>query len=379
MTIIVVGAGLAGATTVTELRDRGYDGSITLIGAEAFPPYERPPLSKGYLLGRDSLEDAFVHELDWYGEHDVDLRLGTQVTDLDLARQVVRLRRHGGEVAELPFDQLVLATGAQPRHLAMAQDLGPPVVYLRTVQDSVTLRQAFGTDVRVSMVGAGWIGLEVAAAARAAGCAVTIFETAELPLLRVLGPEVAQLFADLHRAHGVDLRLGVTVTPDDLAGADLIVVGIGAIPDVALAEAAGLAVDDGILVDATLRTSDTRVFAIGDVARQDHPVLQRRIRVEHWDTAIHQGKVAAHNLLGNHEPYIRLPYFFTDQYDLGMEYVGSVGPAGYDRVDVEGSTDVAAGGAFRAFWLHEGTVVAAMHANDWDAIDTLRASIGTHR
>ncbi len=379
MTIIVVGAGLAGATTVTELRERGHDGPITLVGAEAFPPYERPPLSKGYLLGKDSLEDAFVHELDWYDEHGVDLRLGTRVTDLDLASQVVRLRRHGGEVAQLPFDQLVLATGAQPRQLPMAQDLGPPVVYLRTVEDSLTLRQGFGPDVQVSMVGAGWIGLEVAAAARAAGCAVTIYETAELPLLRVLGPEIARLFADLHRAHGVDLRLGVTVTPNDLAGADLIVVGIGAIPDVALAEAAGLAVGDGILVDATLRTNDPRVFAIGDVARQDHPVLHRRIRVEHWDTAIHQGKVAAHNLLGDHEPYIRLPYFFTDQYDLGMEYVGSVGPEGYDRLDIEGSTDIAAGGAFRAFWLYEGTVVAAMHANDWDAIDTLRASIGTHR
>jgi 3-phenylpropionate/trans-cinnamate dioxygenase ferredoxin reductase subunit len=230
-------------------------------------------------------------------------------------------------------------------------------------------------------VGAGWIGLEVTAAARAAGCEVTVYEQAALPLLGVLGPEVARVFAELHRAHGVDLRLGASVTAEDLRAADLVVVGIGVAPATELAESAGLAVDNGVLVDAQLRTSDRSVYAIGDIANHDHPRLGRRVRVEHWETAIEQGKTAAHNLVGAAEAYERLPYFFTDQYDLGMEYVGSVGPAGYDRVDIDGDPDSVASdqGAFRAYWVKDDVVVAAMHVNDWDASDAIRESIGTSR
>lgn len=378
--IVIVGAGPAGASAATELRERGHDGPVTLIGAEEHAPYERPPLSKGFLLGDQPFEKAFVHELDWYAANDIDLRLGTRVTAIDPAARSVRLRPVvGGEEEELSYAALLLATGAQPRHLAVADRAGPPVICLRTVEDSRALKETLKEGTRVAIVGAGWIGLEVAAAARKAGSEVTVFETADLPLLRVLGPEVATLFADLHRAHGVDLRLGTSVRSDDLTDADLIVVGVGAIPDTVLAEQAGLDVDNGVLVDATLRTSDPHIFAIGDIANQDHPTLGRRIRVEHWDTAIEQAKVAAHNLAGGSQEYARIPYFFTDQYDLGMEYFGSVGPEGYDRVDIEGSTDVAAGDAFRAYWVKDGTVVAAMHANDWDATDTIRASIGTPR
>lgn len=371
--IVIVGAGQAGATAATELRDRGHDGPIVLIGAEGHPPYERPPLSKGYLLGNDPVEAAYVHEPQWYADHDVELHLGTMVTGVDLAgRRVVTATGR-----DFSYDRLLIATGSQPRRLAFADASGVPTAYLRTVEDSDRIRAAFGPGRRLVVIGAGWIGLEVAAAARAAETEVVVFEAAELPLLRVLGPQVAGIFADLHRSHGVDLRLSASVGLDDLAGADLVVVGVGVTPSVALAEAAGLAVDNGVLVDATLRTSDPFVYAVGDVANHDHPVLRRRVRVEHWDTAIEQAKVAARNVLGAGEDYKRLPSFFTDQYDLGMEYVGSVGPDGYDRVEIDGSTDVLSGGAFRAFWFKDGRVVAAMHANDWDASDLIRARVGT--
>ena len=367
MSIVIVGAGLAGGTAATELREQGYDGTVVLVGAEEHPPYERPPLSKGYLLGNDPIDDAFVHPTSWYAEHDVDLRLGVRATGLDTEAQVVTTS--DGDIA---YDRLLLATGAEPRRLALAEDSGVPTAYLRTIEDSDRLKEAFGAGGRIVVVGAGWIGLEVTAAARDAGCEVTVFETAELPLLRVLGPTVATVFADLHREHGVDLRLGASVTPEDLRAADLVVAGVGVSPRLELARSGGLAVDDGVLVDAGLHTSVPSVLAVGDIASHAHPVLGRRIRVEHWDTAINQGKVAAHNLAGGDEVYDAMPYFFTDQYDLGMEYVGH-GSAD-DEVVVHGDL---AGRQFRAFWTREGRVVAAMHANDWDATDDLRAAVAS--
>jgi 3-phenylpropionate/trans-cinnamate dioxygenase ferredoxin reductase subunit len=365
MAIVIVGAGLAGGTAATELREQGYAGEVVLIGAEDHPPYERPPLSKGYLLGNDPLDDAFVHPQVWYPEHDVDLRLGVEATSVDTDAKVVHTT-----AGDQPYEALLLATGSEPRRLALAEESGVPTAYLRTIEDSDRLKAAFGSGRRIVIIGAGWIGLEAAAAARSAGSDVTVFETAELPLLRVLGPTVATVFADLHREHGVDLRLGTSVTADDLAGADLVVAGVGVTPRVELAKAAGLAVDDGVLVDAGLRTSVPSVLAIGDIANHDHPVLGRRIRVEHWDNAINQGKVAAHNLAGADEVYDAMPFFFTDQYDLGMEYVGHGGAD--DEVVVHGDLD---GRVFRAFWVRDGRVVAAMHANDWDATDGLRAAV----
>ncbi len=364
MTIVVVGGGLAGGTAVTELREGGYDGDVVLFAAEDHLPYERPPLSKGYLLGKDPLDKAFVHDAAWYAEHDVEVRTGTAVTGLDLAEHLVRT-----DAGDQPYDRLLLATGAVARHLPLADESGRPVSYLRTIEDSDRIKAAFGEGRRIVVVGGGWIGLEAAAAAREAGTDVTVFESAELPLLGVLGPKVAQVFADLHRAHGVDLRLGASVTADDL-DADLVVVGVGVAPDTSLAEQAGLAVDNGVLVDERLRSSDPDVYAVGDVANHQHPVLGRRLRVEHWDTAIEQAKVAARNLAGAEETYDRLPYFFTDQYDLGMEYVGS--GSGDDDVVIQGDTAK----AFRAFWVRDDTVVAGMHVNDWDAIDDLRRLVG---
>ena len=367
MTIAIVGGGLAGATAATELRSRGYDGQVILYAAEDQLPYERPPLSKGFLLGRKEVESVRVHDEAWYRDHDVDLRLGTRVVEISPEAHV--LHTSSGEET---FGQLVLATGSSPRHLPLADDSGKPVAYLRTVDDSERLKATLSDKPRVTVVGAGWIGLEVAAAAREYGCDVTVFETAKLPLLAVLGPQVAEVFARLHREHGVDLRLGASVNQEALQDADLVVVGIGVTPDTALAEAAGLAVDNGVLVDAYLRTSHPDVFAIGDIANHDHPVLGRRVRVEHWDNAIQQGKAVAHNLMGEDDPYDAQPYFFTDQYELGMEYVGNVGPDGYDEVAIEGDTT----GAFRAFWLRLGVVAAAMQANDWDASDLIRESVG---
>jgi 3-phenylpropionate/trans-cinnamate dioxygenase ferredoxin reductase subunit len=369
--IVVVGAGLAGATAVTALREGGHDGPLVLLGAESHPPYERPPLSKGYLLGNDPIESAFVHDRQWYAAHDIDLRTGAFVTDLDLGRKSVSLL----DGTEIAYDQLLLATGSRPRRLPLADDSGVPTAYLRTIEDSDRIRAAFGPGHRIVIIGAGWIGLEVAAAARAAGTEVTVFEVAELPLLRVLGPRVAQAFADLHRAHGVDLRLGTAVSAADLAGATLVVVGVGVVPDASLAQRAGLAVDNGVLVDATLRASHPGVYAVGDIANHDHPLLGRRVRVEHWDTAIEQAKVAAHNLVGGQEAeaYDRLPYFFTDQYDLGMEYVGYAAADADTEVVVRGDLGAE---QWRAYWVSGGVVVAGMHVNEWGAIDEIREQIG---
>jgi 3-phenylpropionate/trans-cinnamate dioxygenase ferredoxin reductase component len=379
MNIVIVGASLAGANAAEELRDQGYTGEVTMIGAEPHPPYERPPLSKGLLLGTAERDSVFVHPAQWYAEHDIELLTGSPVTGLDLDTCHVLL----GE-RQLSYDRLLLATGAQPRRLPLADGTGAEVLYLRTLDDSLALEQRLPEHLLI--IGAGWIGLEVASAARAAGGTVTVVESAALPLANVLGPELAPLFADLHREHGVDLRLDsgvdvidhqagrttVRLSDGDELSPDLILVGIGAEPDDRLAADAGLASDHGVLVDATLRASDPHVFAAGDVANHDHP-RHGRIRVEHWDTAIHQGRHAARSMLGHDEAYEREPYFFTDQYDLGMEYVGHVGPRGYDEVVVRGDTTAR---VVTALWLRDGHVAAGMHVNDWDAIDPIRAWVG---
>jgi NADPH-dependent 2,4-dienoyl-CoA reductase/sulfur reductase-like enzyme len=379
---VVVGGGLAAGKAVEELREAGFDGDIVLFSSEPHRPYERPPLSKGYLMGNDPLDSAFLQPPEWYDDQRVDLRLGTTVTGIDRdAHEVVT------DTGRQHYDKLLLATGSSPRHLAMADHSGAPVAYLRTIEDSQRLKQAFADHRRLVVIGGGWIGLEVAAAAREAGCEVTVLETLDLPLLRVLGPEVAQVFADLHREHGVDLRTGIQITTIDgddrhvvvrladgsTAEGDLLLVGIGVGANDGLARAAGLETDNGVRVDATLASSDPDVFAAGDLANADHPTLGRRLRVEHWDNAIEQGKVAARNMLGQGVPYDRMPYFYTDQYDLGCEYIGNVGPDGYDEVVLRGDVDKR---VFTAFWLQGGQVLAGMQVNDWDATDAVRALVG---
>ncbi len=379
-TFVVVGAGLAGARAVDALRAKGFGGRLVLIGDEAERPYERPPLSKGYLNGVDERDSVFVHPAEWYDDHQVDLRLWTTVTAIDRTSRHVEIAT--GE--PIRYDKLLLATGSRPRLWPGLAENMAGVHYLRRIGQSDVLKATIAASRSLVVIGAGWIGLEIAAAARTAGVAVTVVESADLPLLRVLGPEVAQVFADLHREHEVDLRLGVqiaeiVVTDERATGvrlsdgvlisADAIVIGIGAIPNTELAGTAGLDVDNGVLVDAGLTSSDPDVYAAGDIANAEHPLLGRRIRVEHWANADRQPAIAAGSMLGESAGYDELPYFYTDQYDLGMEYLGYVEPGSYDRVVFRGDVP---GREFIAFWTLGGRVLAGMNVNVWDVQDDIK-------
>ncbi|MEU3221087.1 FAD-dependent oxidoreductase [Streptomyces sp. NPDC006971] len=363
------------------MRAGGFDGRIVLLGQEPDAPYERPPLSKGYLMGKQDRETIFVHPQQWYTDNAIDLRLGTTATALDPGGKTVTVST-GDTVG---YDKLLLATGASPRRLPVPGADLDDVLYLRSVRDSERIKDTFQHASRVTFVGGGWIGLEVAAAAREAGVEATVLEAGELPLLRVLGPQIAPLFADLHREHGVDLRLsahvseivdggggkaaGVRLADGQVIEADAVVVGIGAAANTALAADAGLQVDNGVVVDAALRTSYPDIYAVGDVANAFHPLLGKHIRVEHWANALHQPEVAARSMLGERAFYERVPYFFTDQYDLGMEYAGYAEPGNYDDVVVRGDL---AGRAFIAFWLADGRVLAGMNVNVWDVNDAIQ-------
>ncbi|MBD0675504.1 NAD(P)/FAD-dependent oxidoreductase [Streptomyces sp. CBMA156] len=386
--VVIVGASLGGAKAAEALREAGYRGGIVLIGEEHERPYERPPLSKGYLQGKTPREKIYVHPPQWYAEHDVTLRLGTAVAAIDPAGHTVTLADDG----RVEYAKLLLTTGSVPRRLPVPGADQDGVLYLRRVEDSDGIRAALRPGARIAVIGAGWIGLEVAAAAREAGAEVTVLEALELPLLRVLGREVAQVFADLHREHGVDLRFGArvaaltgeggTVNGVELAdgttvAADAVVVGIGISPATGLAEAAGLDVDNGIKTDRHLRTSDPDVYAAGDVANAYHPLFGKHVRVEHWANALNQPQTAARALLGQPDAvYDRVPYFFTDQYDLGMEYVGYVEPDGYDQVVFRGDP---ATREFIAFWLSGGRVLAGMNVNVWDVTEPIRELVRSGR
>ena len=382
-TYVIAGAGLAGAKAAETLRQEGFDGPLMLIGEEAERPYERPPLSKGYLLGKAGREAIYVHPQPWYAEHGVDLRLSTRVTGIDPAVHEVTL----DDGSRAGYAKLLLATGSEPRRLPVPGAGSDGVLYLRRVADSDQIKEAFRAASRIVVIGAGWIGLETAAAARDAGVAVTILEAAKLPLLRVLGAEVAQVFADLHRDHGVDLRFGVQVAEITASGGradgvrltdgsrvqgDAIIVGVGITPNSQLAQAAGLKVGNGIMVDERLRSSDPDIYAAGDVANAYHRRLGRHIRVEHWANALNQPQAAARAMLGQDATYDRVPYFYTDQYDLGMEYAGYVEPGGYDQVIFRGDVERR---EFIAFWLARGRVLAGMNVNVWDVNDTIQALV----
>ena len=383
---VVVGAGLAGAKAAETLREEGFDGPVVLVGAEPEPPYERPPLSKQYLLGRADRDSAFVHDAGWYAEHDVELRTGVRATRLDPAAH--RLTLDTGE--ELGYARLLLATGASPRRLPVPGADLDGVRYLRTLADADRLRTDLaGGGRRVVVVGAGWIGLEVAAAARSHGNTVTVVEPQPTPLHAVLGAEMGRVFARLHRDHGVELLTdtvvreirgsggrATTVVTDGHAGlpADLVVVGVGVVPDSRLAAAAGLEVDNGVVVDEALRSSAPDVHAAGDVAAAFHPLYGRHVRVEHWANALHQGPAAARSMLGQEVVFDRVPYFFTDQYELGMEYSGLAGPG--DTVVCRGDPD---GGSFIAFWTADGRVTAGMNVDVWDVTAPIQQLIRSRR
>jgi 3-phenylpropionate/trans-cinnamate dioxygenase ferredoxin reductase subunit len=383
-TVVIAGAGLAGATTASELRERGFDGRILLLGAESHHPYIRPPLSKEYLKGEAERSEAYVNPEAWYSENDIEFLPETVAGSFDAAAHELFVA--GG--ARITFDSLVLATGASARKLT-APGAGHGAVFtLRTLEDSEWLRAALSVGGRrVVVVGSGWIGLEIAAAARGYGNDVTVVGSAGVPLSKAVGPELGGVFEKLHRDNGVDFRNGTSVVAIDGADdgpravvtthgerilADIVVVGAGAAPNTAVGERSGLTIDNGILVDAGMRTEREDVFAVGDVANPYLPAIQRHFRSEHWANAITGGKVAARSVLGEHASYDEIPYFYTDQYDLGMEYSGYAPLAAEAEIVYRGDKDAR---EFIAFWVRADRVVAGVNVNVWDVNDQVQRLI----
>lgn len=381
---VIVGGGLAGAKLAEALREKDFSGQVVLIGAEDHLPYERPPLSKEHLAGKKELAEFTAQPAQWYRDHHVELRLGTEVTAIDRAAKTVALP----DGSTVGYDKLALATGSRSRALPVPGGDAAGVYTLRTIEQSDRLVDLLDSASRIAVVGAGWIGLEVTATARERGVAVTVIESGEGPLLAALGAEMSAVFADLHRAHEVDFRFGATVQEITVADgtatgvrlgdgsvveADAVLVAIGAQPNVEIARDAGLDVDRGILVDETLATSDPDIVAVGDIAEARHPFYDARIRVEHWANALNQPAVAAATMLGKPATYDRLPYFFTDQYDLGMEYVGFA--PDYARVAIKGDTGTR---EFVALWLDDDNrVLAGMNVNIWDVGDKIKELINS--
>ncbi|MFF5772296.1 NAD(P)/FAD-dependent oxidoreductase [Streptomyces californicus] len=395
-TFVIVGAGLAGAKAAETLRAEGFTGRVILIGDERDHPYERPPLSKGYLEGKAERDSVFTHERPWYAGADIELHLGQPVTALDRYARTVQL----GDGTVIHYDKLLLATGSEPRRLDIPGTDLAGVHHLRRLAHADRLRNvlaALGRDNgHLVIAGAGWIGLEVAAAARGYGAEVTVVESEPTPLHQVIGPELGQIFTELHASHGVRFHFGARLT--EITGQDGMVLAartddgeehpahdvlaaIGAAPRTALAEAAGLETADraqggGIAVDASLRTSDPHIYAAGDVAAASHPLLGARLRVEHWANALNGGPAAARAMLGQDVAYDRVPYFFSDQYDLGLEYSGWAPPGSYDEVIIRGD---AGKREFIAFWLKDRRVLAGMNVNVWDVTETIQELIRGRR
>ncbi|MER6674762.1 FAD-dependent oxidoreductase [Streptomyces sp. NPDC000983] len=394
-TFVIVGGGLAGAKAAETLRAEGFTGRVILISDERDHPYERPPLSKGYLLGKEERESVFVHEPAWYARNDIELHLGQTVDAIDRTAKTVRFGEDGTVVH---YDKLLITTGAEPRRLDIPGTDLAGVHHLRRLAHAERLKgvlAALGRDNgHIVIAGAGWIGLEVAAAAREYGAEVTVVEAEPTPLHGVLGPELGQLFAELHREHGVRFHFGARLT--EIAGQDGVVLAartddgeehlahavlaaIGAAPRTGLAEAAGLELaarehGGGIAVDERLRTSDPDIHAAGDVASFPHALFGTALRVEHWANALNGGPAAARAMLGRDGAYDRVPYFFSDQYDLGMEYSGWAPPGSYDEVVIRGD---AGKREFIAFWLKEGRVLAGMNVNVWDVTEPVQRLIRT--
>ena len=379
-THLIVGAALAGAKTAEALREEGFEGRVVLIGREPELPYERPPLSKDYLRGESPVEKARVHPEGFYEDNQIELRTGTSVEAIDPAAREATLST-GERVA---YDRLLLATGAEPRRLSLPGSDLAGIHYLRDLADADALARRLEEGGRLVVIGGGWIGAEVAASARQKGLDVTIVEQTAVPLERVLGREVGEIYAQVHRDHGVELATGAALEAFEGAGrvervrlagdraldADLVVVGVGVTPRTELAERAGLVTDNGVVVDEHLESSAPGVFAAGDVANALHPFYERHLRVEHWANALNQPAVAARAMLGEPAAYDRLPYFFSDQYEVGMEYTGYA--TAWDEVVFRGEPGER---EFIAFWLEGGRVTAGMNVNVWDVGDQIKALI----
>ena len=379
-TFVIVGGGLGGAKAAEALREKGFDGKVVLLADEEYLPYERPPLSKDFLAGKKSLNDFTVHDSDWYRDNKIDLRVSTEVSAIDRKAHTVTI----ADDTSIRYDKLLLATGSRARWLSIPGSDSTGVHHLRKFDDASNLNTALKEGTSLAIVGAGWIGLEVAASARERGVDVTVVETAKAPLIGAVGEEVGNVFAQLHRDHGVDLRLDIevkeiTVEDGKATGlklgdgstitADRVLIAVGAQPNIELAEEAGLSTGDGgVLVDASLRTSDSDIYAVGDIAAAEHPLFEERIRTEHWANALKQPAVAVAGMLGESGEYSELPYFFTDQYDLGMEYAGHA--PGSNRVVFRGDVNSR---EFVAFWLDaDNHVLAGMNVNIWDVLDDIK-------
>jgi 3-phenylpropionate/trans-cinnamate dioxygenase ferredoxin reductase component len=361
---VIVGASLAGGSAAAALREEGFDGEVVLVGAEPRLPYHRPPLSKGYLRGEARFEDQLVNPAGYYAEHDIELRLGVRATAIDAGRKVVALQ--GGD--DVAYDQLLVTTGGRNRALSVPGAQLEGVFQLRTVEDCERIRAAARGARRAVLIGLGFIGSEVAASLRQMGLEVAAVEGQPVPLVRVLGAEVGEVLAGIHRDKGVDLvlqdsvaalegadRVGrVRTTSGRLLECDLVVAGIGIVPNVELLAAAGATVDNGVQVDAWCRTSLPSVHAAGDVANHLHPIFGR-LRVEHWNNAYQQGRFAARSMLGRAEPYDYLHSFWSDQYEHLIEYVGFA--ATWDRAVFRGRPESR---KFLGFYLNEGIVRAAV-------------------
>ncbi|MBT2264426.1 NAD(P)/FAD-dependent oxidoreductase [Rhodococcus erythropolis] len=383
---VIVGGGLAGAKIAEALRDRDFDGEITVLSEEDHLPYERPPLSKEFFAGKKTLPEFTVHDGEWFRDHHIDLRPGTTATAIDPAAHTVSLP----DGSTISYDKLALATGSRSRRLDIPGSDAEGVHYVRTVDQAAALLRTLAADKKLVVIGAGWIGLEIAASARGFDVDVTVLEHAGLPLESTLGPEMGEVFAALHRQNGVDLRTGtdvsaisvdgdhasgVTLSDGTVIPADAVLIAVGALPNTELASEAGIDVDNGVLVDAGLQSSDPDVVAVGDIAAAQHPILNARIRVEHWANALNQPETAADTMLGRPAEYVRMPYFFTDQYDLGMEYVGHAPHGGYSRVVTRGDVDKR---EFLAFWLDSANkVLAGMNVNIWDAGDAIKELVAS--
>jgi 3-phenylpropionate/trans-cinnamate dioxygenase ferredoxin reductase component len=367
-TIIVIGAGHGGAQLVDSLRVGGFGGNLIMIGDEAHRPYDRPSTSKGLLSGSVELERTFLKREQFYLDNKIELRLGTSVTEVD--RRVRAVRLSTGE--RLTYDKLVMATGARARRLSVpGADLGG-VFYLRSLADSQAIAGRLGPGRRLAIIGGGYVGLEVAASATKLGCRVTVIEMQKQLLARVAGAEIADFFAEIHRAAGVDLRLDVVLEGFTGEGsvksvrfadgteiqADVVVVGIGAIPNTELAAAAELAVENGIVVDDCGRTSDPAIFAIGDATNHPNDLIGKRLRLESVPAAVGQARAAASAILGHPKPCHELPWFWSDQYDIKLQIAGLSQPG--DEVVLRGDP---AGGRFAAFYLREGKIVAVNSVN----------------
>ena len=365
---VVIGAGQAGGRAVEAMRAAGYAGRILLIGAETHVPYERPPLSKKLLTGDVGPQSAYLHDPAFYEDQRIELRLGTEVLAID--REVRTVRLSSGET--LAYDKLLLTMGSRVRRLSIPGATLAGVHYLRSMDDSLAIRARLADGARLVVIGGGYIGLEAAAAARQRGCAVTVLEAADKVMNRVVAPEISRFYEDLHRENGVDIRTGVKVLELTGAGriqavacadgvtfpADMVIIGVGIEPDVGLAEAAGIAVDNGIVVDQFGRTSDEHIYAAGDVANQPNAFMGRRLRLESWQNAQNQAIAVARIMCGGSDPHQELPWFWSDQYGLNLQMIGL--PEGWDRLVIRG--DMAAH-KFTAFYLREGVVIGANAVN----------------